>query len=175
MKLWGTAEQTAAILLLAAVAACRTSATPPPDAGAGAALVDASPGAAIDGAGAPDDAGGAEVARDAPPPVDRAASADAGPLSCDQLLLELNNKHMMALACVPMKAGACKSAVEALCGCSWVVGDPGSPETLAFKEAVRAYKSAGCVPPCPEAGACPAANGFCTSPGQARPPVFSCS
>jgi hypothetical protein len=171
----GLAQQTAAVLLLTAPGACRTSSTPTPDAGTGesADLAAASPDAITDGAVIlADVAAGAETAHDAPAP---AGSADAGPLSCDQRLLDLNKKHMVALACVPTKATSCRSAVEALCGCPWVVGDPGSPETLAFTEAVRAYKSAGCIAPCPDAGTCPATTGSCSSPGQARPPVFTCS
>ena len=101
-------------------------------------------------------------------------SVDTRPLSCEQRLLDLNKTHMKALACMPQSPAACKSAVEGLCGCQWGVGDPASAETLAFIEAVRAYKSAGCVAPCPDGGACPATTGGCSSPGQARPPTFSC-
>lgn len=106
-------------------------------------------------------------------PGDATAPQDSGPLSCAQRLADLGTKLMSALTCQPQNASSCKGTVEGICGCPQVVGDPSSVAAMVYSDAVRAFKSAGCVAPCPDAGGCPPATGSCASPGQEQ--RFSCS
>jgi hypothetical protein len=152
--------------------ACRSAPTEPREASTDSALMEVNIDVDTDARG---EAGRPDRFDAAPAQPDLATVTDSAPPSCDQRLLELDKTYMLALACVPANPASCKSTVEALCGCRWGVGDPGSAETRAFTEAVRAYQSAGCVAPCPDAGVCPTTTGGCSSPGQARPPVFTCS
>lgn len=176
------------LVLDLAIGGCKSAATAAPDGSAFSTQIDGGGG----GGGSGDSAGGgtgdladsgAIGAGDSglptmldakPTPADALMPmADTTPLSCEQRLADLNAKRRPARVCEPQSPLACKGAVEDLCGCMEVVADPSSAATRAFVEAVQAYKTAGCIAPCPEAGACPPTTGFCASAGQER--NFHCS